>query len=84
MFNTIVWATDGSEDAIRALPYAKALATGEKALLVVVHIVHEPGSADAERGSAVDGGQVGGLPGERARAAWGPFAAGSERDPQGS
>ena len=57
MFNTIVWATDGSEDAIRALPYAKALATGEKALLVVVHIVHEPGSADAEHGSVVDGGQ---------------------------
>ena len=27
MFNTVVWATDGSEDAIRALPYAKALAS---------------------------------------------------------
>ena len=59
MFNTIVWATDGSEDAIRALPYAKALATGEKALLVVVHIVHESGSADVEHGSVVDGGQGG-------------------------
>ena len=57
MFNTIVWATDGSEDAIRALPYAKALATGEKALMVVVHIVHEPGSTDAERDSVVHAGQ---------------------------
>lgn len=37
MFTTIVWATDGSEAADRALPYAKALATGEGKKLVVVH-----------------------------------------------
>jgi nucleotide-binding universal stress UspA family protein len=34
MFKTIVWAADGSENAARALPYAKALATGEDAMLV--------------------------------------------------
>jgi nucleotide-binding universal stress UspA family protein len=39
MFKTIVWAADGSENAARALPYAKALATGEDAMLVAAHIV---------------------------------------------
>ena len=37
MFRTIVWATDGSESADRALPYAKALAEGDGHRLVVVH-----------------------------------------------
>ncbi len=37
MFNTIVWATDGSEHADRALQYAKALAAQHGAALVVVH-----------------------------------------------
>jgi nucleotide-binding universal stress UspA family protein len=37
MFKTVLWATDGSETAARALPYALALAAGEKAKLVVVH-----------------------------------------------
>ena len=37
MFKTIVWATDGSEAADRALPYAKALAEQHQAALVVVH-----------------------------------------------
>ena len=37
MFRTIVWATDGSEAADEALPYAKGLATGEGRKLVVVH-----------------------------------------------
>lgn len=35
MFKTVVWATDGSEAADRALPYAKALAAGGS--LLVVH-----------------------------------------------
>ncbi len=39
MFNTIIWATDGSESAGRALPYAKILAGQEGAKLVVVHVV---------------------------------------------
>lgn len=39
MFNTIVWATDGSENADRALSVAKALAHEHGASLVVVHIV---------------------------------------------
>jgi len=38
MFKSIVWATDGSEAADRALPLAKELATGEGKTLVVVHV----------------------------------------------
>jgi nucleotide-binding universal stress UspA family protein len=37
MFETIVWATDGSTAADRALPYAKSLAEGVGKELVVVH-----------------------------------------------
>jgi nucleotide-binding universal stress UspA family protein len=35
MFKTILWATDGSETADRALPYAKALAEGDGKLVAV-------------------------------------------------
>jgi nucleotide-binding universal stress UspA family protein len=38
MFKTVVWATDGSETADRALPYAKGLAGGRDKALVVVHV----------------------------------------------
>jgi nucleotide-binding universal stress UspA family protein len=38
MFETIVWATDGSAGADRALPYAKELVAREGANLVVVHV----------------------------------------------
>jgi nucleotide-binding universal stress UspA family protein len=38
MFKTILWATDGSEVADRALPYAKKLAEGNDRRLVVVHV----------------------------------------------
>jgi nucleotide-binding universal stress UspA family protein len=37
MFKTIVWATDGSETADRALAYAKSLASGSGAKLFAVH-----------------------------------------------
>ena len=37
MFRTIVWATDGSESADRALPYAKELVSRAGGKLVVVH-----------------------------------------------
>jgi nucleotide-binding universal stress UspA family protein len=37
MFRTIVWATDGSQSADRALPYAKELAAGRDGRIVVVH-----------------------------------------------
>jgi nucleotide-binding universal stress UspA family protein len=36
MFNTIIWATDGSDAADRALPYARSL-LAEHGNLVVVH-----------------------------------------------
>jgi nucleotide-binding universal stress UspA family protein len=39
MFKKIIWATDGSASAYRALPYAKALAQQEGASLVVVHAI---------------------------------------------
>ena len=39
MFGKIVWATDGSEDADRAMSYAKELAIKENAELVVMHVV---------------------------------------------
>ncbi len=38
MFETIIWATDGSENADRALPYATELAQGPGKTLVVVHV----------------------------------------------
>ena len=37
MFKTILWATDGSANADRALPYAKELAEASGAKLVVAH-----------------------------------------------
>ena len=37
MFETVLWATDGSETAARALPYALGLAEPDKAKLVVAH-----------------------------------------------
>jgi nucleotide-binding universal stress UspA family protein len=46
MLNTILWATDGSDNAARALPWAKALLKGDDALLIAVHIVQEPASVD--------------------------------------
>ena len=47
MFETIVWATDGSESADRALPYAKALAEKAGGKLVVVHAVEHLAGAKA-------------------------------------
>jgi nucleotide-binding universal stress UspA family protein len=37
MFKTIIWATDGSETADGALPFARALAEAESGHLVAVH-----------------------------------------------
>lgn len=37
MFKTIVWATDGSDAADRALEYAKSIASGKGATLFAVH-----------------------------------------------
>jgi nucleotide-binding universal stress UspA family protein len=39
MFKRIVWATDGSENADRALAVAKSLASEEGATLTIVHVV---------------------------------------------
>jgi nucleotide-binding universal stress UspA family protein len=39
MFKTIIWATDGSESADRALPYVKDLAREDEATVLVVHCV---------------------------------------------
>ena len=49
MFKKIIWATDGSDAADRALPYAKALAAGGS--LLVLHcnefLVGRPGGYSA-------------------------------------
>src|SRR5213080_1080614 len=37
MFKTVIWATDGSETAAEALPYALAFGKNDAAKLVVVH-----------------------------------------------
>ena len=37
MFKTILWATDGSETAAHALPYALGLAEPDQAKLIVAH-----------------------------------------------
>ena len=51
MFETIVWATDGSESAQRAFPYAQELASRNGARLHAVHVV-----------PVFDGGRASGLP----------------------
>jgi universal stress protein A len=38
MFKTLVWATDGSETAAQALPYALELAAATHAKLVIAHV----------------------------------------------
>jgi nucleotide-binding universal stress UspA family protein len=72
MFNTIVWATDGSENADRALSMAKALARENGASLVAVHIVERYATkaglavyADEEEVEAKLKRVVEGLSGER-------------------
>ncbi|HXD59955.1 MAG TPA: universal stress protein [Thermoleophilaceae bacterium] len=37
MFKSIVWATDGSSAADRALPFVKSLAAAEEAAVTIVH-----------------------------------------------
>ncbi len=39
MFKTIVWSTDGSGNAERALPYVKDLARDDGAAITIVHVV---------------------------------------------
>jgi nucleotide-binding universal stress UspA family protein len=38
MFRAIIWATDGSSQAEKALPFAKGLAKASGARLIVVHV----------------------------------------------
>jgi len=47
MFNTILWATDGSDNADRALPYAKTLAQNEGANLIIAHVIERYASHKA-------------------------------------
>jgi nucleotide-binding universal stress UspA family protein len=39
MFKKIVWATDGSESAEKALPLARSLAESDEASMIVVYVV---------------------------------------------
>ncbi len=56
-FETVVWATDGSENAARALPYARALLDREHGMLVAVHIILEQPAAGVDQGRSEDGSQ---------------------------
>jgi nucleotide-binding universal stress UspA family protein len=47
VFKSIVWATDGSENAERALAYARTLAKEGKASLLVAHVVEKYASHSA-------------------------------------
>jgi nucleotide-binding universal stress UspA family protein len=47
MFKKIIWATDGSASAYRALPYARSLAQQEGGSIVVVHAVETYGGSRA-------------------------------------
>jgi nucleotide-binding universal stress UspA family protein len=47
MFKTIMWATDGTPNADRALPYAKALAQQEGATLIIAHVIERYASHKA-------------------------------------
>lgn len=59
MFKQIVWATDGSEHADRALEYAKQLAHQDGAALQVVHVVEKvPGGRTAGQDLRLDEGQI--------------------------
>jgi nucleotide-binding universal stress UspA family protein len=54
MPKTIIWASDGSDNAARALPHATALLDGEGSMLIAVHVAQEhstqnPDNAPAER-----------------------------------
>jgi nucleotide-binding universal stress UspA family protein len=53
MFKKIVWATDGSESADRALPLAKSLASNEGASLLVLHASSPSGGEDDPRQSKI-------------------------------
>jgi nucleotide-binding universal stress UspA family protein len=53
MPKTIIWASDGSDNAARALPHATALLDGEGSMLIAVHVAQEhstqnPDNAPAE------------------------------------
>jgi len=41
MPKTIIWASDGSDNAARALPHATALLDGEGSMLIAVHVAQE-------------------------------------------
>jgi nucleotide-binding universal stress UspA family protein len=47
MFKTIVWSTDGSEHAQRALPYVKGLAREDGATITIVPVVERIEGAGA-------------------------------------
>jgi nucleotide-binding universal stress UspA family protein len=69
VFKKIIWATDGSESADRALEFAKGLASQDGAVLLAVHSVEHmagrggglPVDADEDERQAKINGQVGEL-----------------------
>ncbi len=51
MYKAIIWSTDGSQNAERALPHVKELARAEGATITIVHVVER-----------IEGGGAVGLP----------------------
>jgi nucleotide-binding universal stress UspA family protein len=47
MYKAIIWSTDGSPNAERALPHVKELAKGEGATITIVHVVERIEGAGA-------------------------------------
>ena len=58
MPKTIIWACDGSDNAARALPHARALLDGEGSMLIAVHVAQEQ-SIQHRDGEGFDRDRVG-------------------------
>jgi nucleotide-binding universal stress UspA family protein len=52
MPKTIIWASDGSDNAARALPHATALLDGEGSMLIAVHVAQEHSTENPDNARA--------------------------------
>jgi nucleotide-binding universal stress UspA family protein len=69
MFNNVMWATDGSAHADRALDYAKAMARHDGATLHVTHVVETLAGRAAGQDAHLNEGEIEAKITEQARAA---------------
>jgi nucleotide-binding universal stress UspA family protein len=52
MPKTIIWASDGSDNAVRALPHATAQLDGEGSMLIAVHVSQEHSTENPDNARA--------------------------------